>query len=38
MRQDRPARVAVADGSETAWFADYILLMGLGTERHDMMN
>jgi len=24
--------------SETAWFADYILPMGLGTERHDMMS
>jgi anaerobic selenocysteine-containing dehydrogenase len=24
--------------SETAWFADYILPMGLGTERHDTMS
>jgi anaerobic selenocysteine-containing dehydrogenase len=24
--------------SETAWFADYILPMGLGTERHDLMS
>jgi anaerobic selenocysteine-containing dehydrogenase len=24
--------------SETAWFADYVLPMGLGTERHDMMS
>ncbi|HMD36641.1 MAG TPA: molybdopterin-dependent oxidoreductase [Vicinamibacterales bacterium] len=24
--------------SETAWFADYILPMGLGTERHDVMS
>jgi anaerobic selenocysteine-containing dehydrogenase len=24
--------------SETAWFADYVLPMGLGTERHDLMS
>ena len=24
--------------SETAWFADYVLPMGLGTERHDVMS
>ncbi len=24
--------------SETAWFADYVLPMGLGTERHDIMS
>jgi anaerobic selenocysteine-containing dehydrogenase len=24
--------------SETAWFADYVLPMGLGTERHDTMS
>jgi anaerobic selenocysteine-containing dehydrogenase len=27
-----------ATWSETAWFADYILPMGLGTERHDTMS
>jgi anaerobic selenocysteine-containing dehydrogenase len=24
--------------SETAWFADYVLPMGMGTERHDLMS
>ncbi len=27
-----------ATWSETAWFADYVLPMGLGTERHDTMS
>ena len=37
-RQDRLHVALTPTWSETAWFADYVLPMGLGTERHDTMS